>query len=62
MVQLVDSEGHKFITRDSNIFVLGKDKPMVTLPSHQGLKLSINQNREARLRSLEKCAKRKEWC
>lgn len=60
MVQLVDAEGHKFITRQSNVFVLGKDKPLVTLPSHQGIKVSIEKNRELRLKSLEKCAKRKE--
>jgi small subunit ribosomal protein S4e len=58
MVQLVDSEGHKFVTRESNVFVLGKEKSLVTLPSHQGVKLSVEKNRELRLKSLEKCAKR----
>ncbi|CAL6082345.1 Ribosomal_protein S4 [Hexamita inflata] len=54
MVQLVDSEGQKFITRQDNVFVLGKEKSLVTIPSSNGVRANITKNRELRLKSLEK--------
>jgi hypothetical protein len=51
---MVDAEGHKFVTRSENIFVVGKDKSLVTLPSEAGIKVSIEKNRELRLASMEK--------
>ena len=57
MVHLVDANGQKFITRIENVFVIGKDKPMVTLPKHQGLRVGIDKNRELRLASLAKSRK-----
>jgi small subunit ribosomal protein S4e len=49
IVHLKDAAGHKFTTRASNVFVLGKGTPLVSLPRNKGVKLSILQERERRL-------------
>jgi len=49
IVHLKDAAGQKFATRASNVFVLGKTTPLVSLPRNKGVKLSIIQERERRL-------------
>jgi len=49
IVHLKDAAGHKFTTRAANVFVLGKNTPLVSLPRNKGVKLSIIQERERRL-------------
>jgi len=45
-----DSLGHAFATRASNIFVIGEGKkPMISLLKGKGLKLELQQERNARL-------------
>mmetsp|Transcript_31120 Transcript_31120/g.69884 ORF Transcript_31120/g.69884 Transcript_31120/m.69884 type:complete len:259 (-) Transcript_31120:216-992(-) len=41
IVQIKDSVGHVFATRLKNVFVIGEDKPWVSLPKGKGIKLSI---------------------
>ena len=54
MITLVDEAGSKFITRVENVFVLGKDKPEVTLPRARGIRVDIVENRKLRLASIAK--------
>ena len=48
IVHLRDKLGHSFSTRLSNVFVIGEseDKPWVTLPRGEGIKLSNIEERE----------------
>jgi small subunit ribosomal protein S4e len=53
IVQVKDAVGHQFATRLQNIFVIGSSvKPMVSLPSSRGIKLSIIEERDRRLEKL----------
>jgi small subunit ribosomal protein S4e len=54
IVHLKDAAGHKFTTRATNVFVLGKTQPLVSLPRNKGVKLSIIQERERRLLKMGK--------
>lgn len=54
MVHLVDAVGNKFITREENVFIIGKDKPLIPVPKNNGVRLSIEENRKKRLAALEK--------
>jgi len=54
IVHLKDAVGHKFATRASNVFVIGKTSSLVTLPRTKGVKLSIIQERDRRLKKKEK--------
>jgi len=54
IVHLKDAMGHKFTTRGTNVFVLGKTQPLVSLPRNKGVKLSIIQERERRLLKMGK--------
>ena len=59
MVQLVDTEGHKFITRTENVFVIGKgEKSLVTLPGVKGVRVNNDKNRELRIASIERYHKK----
>jgi len=49
MVQIKDTVGHSFATRLSNVFVIGKDKPWISLPKGSGVKLSILEDRQAKM-------------
>lgn len=60
MITLVDEAGSKFITRVENVFVLGKDKPAVTLPRARGVRVDIVENRKLRLASIAKQRANKE--
>ena len=45
-----DSAGNSFATRLSNVFVIGDGKtPAITLPKGEGIKLTLAEEREARL-------------
>jgi len=49
IIHLKDERGHHFATRKSNIFVIGKDRSMITLPKTKGIKMSIQEERHAML-------------
>jgi small subunit ribosomal protein S4e len=49
IVHLKDTAGQKFATRSQNVFVIGKNDSLVTLPNQKGIRLSIIQERKARL-------------
>eukprot|EP00931_Biecheleriopsis_adriatica_P001130 TRINITY_DN10135_c0_g1_i2.p2 TRINITY_DN10135_c0_g1~~TRINITY_DN10135_c0_g1_i2.p2 ORF type:complete len:213 (-),score=62.53 TRINITY_DN10135_c0_g1_i2:47-685(-) len=50
IVHLKDSVGHAFNTRLENVFVIGKgNKPWISLPKGNGIKLSIIEDRNARM-------------
>jgi len=56
IVHLKDAIGNTFATRASNVFVLGKTQTqsLVTLPRQKGIKLTIIQERDRKLRKKEK--------
>lgn len=50
IVHVKDSVGHSFATRLNNVFVIGKgSKPWISLPKGNGVKLSIMEDRNARM-------------
>jgi len=50
IAHLKDAEGHNFATRLMNVMVIGKGtKPWVSLPKGNGIKLSIIDDRQARM-------------
>lgn len=50
IVHLKDSAGHTFATRLQNVFVIGKgSKPWISLPTGNGIKLSIIEDRAAKM-------------
>jgi len=53
IIHLKDAAGQRFATRISNVFVVGKDSPLVSLPRSRGIKLSIIQERDKRLKRQE---------
>jgi small subunit ribosomal protein S4e len=57
IVHITDAAGHPFATRISNVFVLGKgNKPAISLPARKGVKLSILEERELRLKKASSSA------
>ena len=53
IVHLKDSAGHKFATRLSNVFVIGSGvTALVTVPKSQGVKLTIMQDRQRKLKNV----------
>lgn len=51
IVHLRDARGNDFTTRISNVFVIGKgEKPMVSLPKDRGIRLSIFEDRQLKLK------------
>ncbi|RMD42212.1 hypothetical protein DV735_g2900, partial [Chaetothyriales sp. CBS 134920] len=48
IVHVKDAIDNSFATRESNIFVIGKDKPWISLPKGKGVKLSIAEERDRR--------------
>eukprot|EP00178_Gracilaria_changii_P005378 TRINITY_DN18814_c0_g2_i2.p2 TRINITY_DN18814_c0_g2~~TRINITY_DN18814_c0_g2_i2.p2 ORF type:complete len:274 (-),score=41.98 TRINITY_DN18814_c0_g2_i2:123-905(-) len=51
IIRLKDAKGHEFATRVSNVFVIGKGtKPAVTLPKMAGIRPSILEARDHRLK------------
>jgi len=53
IVHVKDAAGHPFATRVSNVFVLGKGKSVVSLPGRKGVKLSVLEERELRLKKAQ---------
>merc|ERR550514_1922853 len=50
IVHVKDAAGHSFATRLSNVFVIGKGlKPWISLPKSNGIKLSIIEDRNAKM-------------
>jgi len=50
IVHLTDKEGHHFATRLENVMVIGKgDKPWISLPKRNGIKLDIIKDRQTRM-------------
>jgi len=54
IVHLKDAAGHRFATRAENVFIIGKTTPLVSLPRTQGVKLSIIEERDRRLKKKQK--------
>lgn len=51
IVHLRDARGNEFATRISNVFVIGKgDKPMISLPKDRGIRLTIFEDRQLKLK------------
>jgi small subunit ribosomal protein S4e len=48
IVHLKDAIENTFTTRESNVFVIGQDKPWVSLPKGKGVKLTIAEERDRR--------------
>lgn len=51
IVHVKDEAGNVFATRLNHVFIIGEDKPMISLPKGKGIKISIideMKNREAR--------------
>ncbi|KAJ6067224.1 uncharacterized protein N7446_004261 [Penicillium canescens] len=48
IVHVKDAIDNTFATRESNVFVIGQDKPWVSLPKGKGVKLSIAEERDRR--------------
>ena len=50
IIHVKDANGHTFATRMSYIFVIGKNnKPYISLPKGQGIKLSVAEERDKRI-------------
>jgi small subunit ribosomal protein S4e len=55
IIHLKDSAGHSFATRLNNVTVIGKgDKPWVSLPKGNGIKLNIIEDRAQRMNKNKK--------
>jgi len=55
IVHVKDNKGQQFATRLSNIFVVGQGKkPLIKLPKGEGQRLSLIQERNARIVATER--------
>ncbi|KAL4924877.1 40S ribosomal protein eS4 [Aspergillus undulatus] len=48
IVHVKDAIENTFATREGNVFVIGQDKPWISLPKGKGVKLSIAEERDRR--------------
>ena len=48
IVHIKDAIDNTFATRESNVFVIGSEKPWISLPKGKGVKLSIAEERDRR--------------
>jgi small subunit ribosomal protein S4e len=48
IVHVKDAIDNSFATRESNVFVIGQDKPWISLPKGKGVKLTIAEERDRR--------------
>ncbi|KAI4130673.1 MAG: hypothetical protein LQ347_003288 [Umbilicaria vellea] len=48
IVHIKDAIDNSFATRESNVFVIGREKPWISLPKGKGVKLSIAEERDRR--------------
>lgn len=46
IVHIKDALDNEFATRESNVFVIGQEKPWISLPKGKGVKLSIAEERD----------------
>jgi small subunit ribosomal protein S4e len=43
IVHLKDAVDNEFATREGNVFIIGKEKPWISLPKGKGVKVSISR-------------------
>jgi len=48
IVHLKDAVDNEFATREGNVFIIGDEKPWISLPKGKGVKLSIAEERDRR--------------
>jgi small subunit ribosomal protein S4e len=48
IVHIKDAIDNSFATRESNVFVIGAEKPWISLPKGKGVKLTIAEERDRR--------------
>lgn len=48
IVHIKDAIDNEFATREANVFVIGREKPWISLPKGKGVKLSIAEERDRR--------------
>jgi small subunit ribosomal protein S4e len=48
IVHIKDAIDNSFATRESNVFVIGQEKPWISLPKGKGVKLTIAEERDRR--------------
>lgn len=48
IVHIKDALDRTFATRIGNVFVIGNDKPLISLPKGKGVKLTISEERDRR--------------
>jgi small subunit ribosomal protein S4e len=48
IVHIKDAIDNTFATRESNVFVIGQEKPWISLPKGKGVKLTIAEERDRR--------------
>ncbi|KAL1973695.1 hypothetical protein VTN31DRAFT_5255 [Thermomyces dupontii] len=48
IVHIKDAVDNTFATRESNVFVIGQDKPWISLPKGKGVKLTVAEERDRR--------------
>lgn len=48
IVHIKDAIDNEFATRESNVFVIGREKPWISLPKGKGVKLTIAEERDRR--------------
>ena len=51
IVHVKDAVDNEFSTRESNVFIIGQEKPWISLPKGKGVKLSIAEERDRRVRT-----------
>jgi len=56
IVHVKDAAGQVFATRLNNIFIIGKGKPLISLPRGSGVKKTIAEERDQRLSAKQKSA------
>jgi len=48
IIHIKDAVDNEFATREGNVFVIGADKPWISLPKGKGVKLTIAEERDRR--------------
>lgn len=51
IVHVKDAVDNEFSTRETNVFIIGREKPWISLPKGKGVKLSIAEERDRRVRT-----------
>jgi len=54
IIHMKDRSGSEFTTRLQNVFVIGNEKESISLPKNKGLRISVMEERAARLEKAEK--------